>query len=127
MTSALELTAKGADVAPRRIEHKDRGMIRLFDHSLVNHIQESIPIDRHVVRRLPSELFGKLRPLMVDLVSILTIADDQGRVCFARRDDMGCCEAGHGSRCGGLQKSASWDDMFLCSSHEWSPHEEWNI
>ena len=82
----LELLAERADVFAVGIEHEDRRMVLQVGLPFVNHVHAARLVDGHVVRRLPGEPVGQLRPVVLHLVSVLAFADDQRPIGFLGRE-----------------------------------------
>lgn len=78
VAAALEFLAEGADVFALGIEHENGGVVLLILVAFVDHIQIAGFVERHVVRSLPGELVGQLRPIVFDFVLVLALAQDDG-------------------------------------------------
>jgi hypothetical protein len=63
-------------LASLRIKHEDGWVVRLVLVAFVDHVEVARAIDRDIVRCLPAESFGQLRPLMDGFVTIVSLAND---------------------------------------------------
>ena len=112
MAAALELAAEGADELAVRVEHENRRMVGLVEAPFVDDVDRAVAADGDVVGRLPGELLGELRPVVVDFVLMVADADDRSlRVGLRRGEDGGSGERGERAGRGLLDERATIERM----------------
>ena len=74
VSSSLELTAEGSNKFSCGIKYEDGGVILEVGSALVDDIEVACLVESYVVGGLPSELFRKFRPIMMNLVAMLALA-----------------------------------------------------
>ena len=76
MATPLKLRPKGTDELTLPVENKNGRMILLVLASLMDDIEQTLGIDRHIVGCLPSVIVRQPRPAMLYLVTMITLAYD---------------------------------------------------
>ena len=76
VTASLKLVSKGTDKLTLLVEHKNGWMTREICTPFMDDINQTFGIHRHIVGGLPSVFIGQLRPIMLYLKLMLTLAND---------------------------------------------------
>ena len=97
MSTPLELVAEGPDELAIWIEYENRRVILQVGSTLMDDVNVARFVDGDVVRGLPSVLFGKFCPVVMNLEAVLSLPDDQllglTFLCYQHcwSYDRGCC------------------------------------